>query len=257
VIVELARAPQGTRVFLDLLAASGPRERISAWALPQQPGSEARRYRARLPESLSGFTGSYVPVAVLGGDEVRGEPLQMGLRPAASDDSTAEGLPPFEAFPPALQLLAHVYSDLPTATVFGATPEGIRMAFYVKDGRWSGPRIHAHYKSEGGDWLLVRKDGVAIPDARATLTTDDGALLYYRLGGTLDLGPDGYALALRNELPKSAPLSVTAQVSTSSEKWKWLNRLTLVGAGLVDLQKGRVRYDLYSISLLAPREPER
>lgn len=246
VLVELARAPQGTRVFVESLAVSGPRERIAAWALPQQPGSDKRQYRAQLPLGSSNLQDGYLPVAVYAGEEARGEPVvTRETLPVTSEPASDV----FESFPLSLELIAHAYADLPNVTVFGPTPEGIRMAFYVQDGKWSGPRIHADYKSEGGDWLLVRKDGVGIPDARATLTTDDGALLYYRLTGTLDLGPDGYARALRKDLPECAPLSITAQVSTSSERWLWLNRLTLIGRGVVDLQRGRVRYDLYSISL--------
>jgi hypothetical protein len=146
-----------------------------------------------------------------------------------------------------MELLAHVESNLPTFTVFGPTPEGLRLAFYISDGDWAGPRIQARYKSEGGDWIVVRRDGVAVPNARATLETSDGGLLYYELSGTIDLGPDGYARSLASDWPESAALSVVARISTSCENWKWLNRLTLVGAGIVNLKVGHTSYDLYSI----------
>ncbi len=241
VIVELARAPIGTRVFLESLSPVGPRERVPAWAVASRAGEGKRRYRAQLPWGLDT---AVVPIAIVGGRELRGEPVQrVETPPAAASMGQAR-------FPVALELLAHAEAKLPTVTVFGATPEGVRMAFYIKEGRWSGPRINARYKSEGGDWLLVRKDGVAIPDLRATLETEDGALLFYRLTGTVDLGPDGYARTLDRDLPQSASLSVVSTVSTSSEHWSWLNRLTLVGVGVVDLRKGHVQYDLYSANLL-------
>lgn len=197
VLVELARAPIGTRVYLESLSPAGPRERISAWAVPQRGQGDKRYYRARLPWNLDGVV---IPIAVFGGRELRGEPLQREAT-TPTHEPAPEVPSPFRL---SLELLAHADAELPSVTIFGPTPEGIRMAFYIKEGRWVGPRINARYKSEGGDWLLVRKDGVAVPDVRATLETEDGALLYYRLTGTFDLGADGYARALGNDLGGSA-----------------------------------------------------
>ena len=243
VLIELAHAPLGTRVFLEAVKADGPRELIPALALPVHSGSDTRFYRAVLGSPASMADTALVPLAVIGGKELRGEPI------GASAPGPIETPSP-SAYPSAiaLELFAHVDAELPRATIFGATPEGIRMAFYIKQGRWYGPRVRARYKSEGGDWLLVRKDGVAIPDVRATLETEDGALFYYRLTGTLDLGPDGYARTLANDLPKSVPISVVGQISTSNERWKWVNRQTFVGAGAVDLKAGRAQYDIYSVA---------
>jgi hypothetical protein len=151
-----------------------------------------------------------------------------------------------------MELLAHVEAKLPKATLFGKTPEGVRIAFYIAEGRWDGPRIRAQYRSEGGDWMLVREDGVGIPNARATLETDDGALLYYELTGTVDLGPNGCASVLANTAPEVAPLSVVAKITTASERWGWLNRLTIVGAGVVKLKTGTAIYDIYSIGCAEP-----
>ncbi len=262
VFVTLAGAPLGTRAFLESRPASGPRERIRAVELPFQPALGGREFRALVPTAVPGADASYIPVAVVDGTELRGsefrtdEPMFHGLQPFArsaaapgvrTDGVEGNGSPSLPL--PKLSLLAHVQSELPKFTVFGATPEGLRISFYISDGHWSGPRIHARYKSEGGDWIVVRRDGVAIPNARATLETSDGALLYYELTGTIDLGPDGYARALANDWPDFAALALVARISTSSENWNWLNRLTLVGAGVVNLKIGHTSYDLYSIQL--------
>lgn len=263
--VTLAHAPMGSRVYLESQPVSGPNERISAIELPFQPALGRREYRALLPPSPPGSEGSYVPVAVCRGQELRGERFwphaaphsEIERRPSVhpvKPPSVSRGVEQqigsgrLERLPfPAMELLAHVEADLPNATVFGATPEGLRITFFIAGGRWSGPRIQARYRSEGGDWIVVRRDGVAIPNARATLETSDGALLYYELTGTIDLGPDGYEHALASNWPNFAALSIVARVSTTSERWKWLNRLTLVGAGVVNLKLGHTVYDLYSI----------
>ena len=252
VIVTVARAALGTRVYLESQPQGGPSERIRAFALPTPAGSQKRAYRAVLPPLPPGAEGIYVPLAVQDGREIRGEALRLASptsvdargRAMASPALGAKDVPPAL---PAMELLAHVEARLPKATIFGATPEGVQLAFYITEGRWIGPRIRAHYRSEGGDWMLVRKDGVGIPNARATLETDHGALLYYQLSGTVDLGDDGYARVLANDFPDVAPLSVVGKIATSSERWSWLNRLTIVGAGLVKLKTGNVCYDIYSI----------
>ena len=43
----------------------------------------------------------------------------------------------------------------------------------------------------GGDWLTVRTDGFGILDVRATLESDDGALIYMAYSRLGDLGEDG------------------------------------------------------------------
>jgi hypothetical protein len=242
VVLALAGAPRAARAFLESQPAAGPVDRIPLIALPPRAGQREREYRAALPASAPRDR-TYVPVAVFGGDEVRGEAFRLGELAGAAPQPRAATAP---ATLPVMELIAHAEAELPNMTVFGPTPEGIRIAFYIRSGKWNGPKIKARYKSEGGDWLLVREDGVGIPNARATLETEDGALLYYQLTGTIELGPDGYARTLANNLPEFAPFSAVAQLSTSSTQWAWLNRLTLVGTGIVDLHRGRVVYDLYS-----------
>jgi hypothetical protein len=260
VFVTLAQAPLGCRVFIQSEPISGPSERIAAIEMPFQSARGCREYRALLPPHAPGFQGAYVPVAVVDGKELRGD--RFHARQTRSDASaspplsrpqavsTPEQRPGsgYEYLPsPAMELIAHVEADLPSVTVFGPTPEGLRISYYIANGRWTGPRIHARYRAEGGDWIVLRRDGVAVPNARATVEADDGALLYYELTGTIDLGPEGYARGLANDLPEVAALSLVARVTTASEKWQWLNRLTLVGAGVVNLKIGRTDYDLYSI----------
>jgi hypothetical protein len=65
----------------------------------------------------------------------------------------------------------------------GETPRGNRRFFAVTGGSFEGPRLRGEVLPEGGDWLLVRSDGVVELDVRATLRTHDGALIYLRHRG--------------------------------------------------------------------------
>jgi len=263
VFVRVPGAPLGTRVYLESRPSGGPSQRIRAVEMPHEEAARrGREFRALVPVDARPNEASFIPVAVVNGSELRGSELRTdapsnlgferfvapaGGRKIVDDSLAASAVASFPS--PKLELLARVQSDLPKTTLFGETPEGLRVSFYITDGNWAGPRIHARYRSEGGDWVLVRRDGVAVPNARATLETSDGGLLYYELTGTIDLGADGYARSLANDWPDLAALSLVARISTASDNWKWLNRLTLVGAGVVNLKLGHTSYDLYSIGL--------
>ncbi|HSW15406.1 MAG TPA: DUF3237 domain-containing protein, partial [Solimonas sp.] len=62
--------------------------------------------------------------------------------------------------------------------VIGVTAEGLRAFFPVEEGELLGPRVRGRVLRGGGDWLLIRSDGVQLIDVRATVQTADGALIY-------------------------------------------------------------------------------
>ena len=100
----------------------------------------------------------------------------------------------------------------------------------------------------GGDWLVIRTDGVGILDVRATIETrDEGALIYVTYTGVGDLGEDGYEKFLRGELSGSVPLRVVPRFLTSHPDYRWINRLQCLGIGEVDLDRLEVSYDVYAV----------
>ena len=147
---------------------------------------------------------------------------------------------------PKLEYLLSYVLDLKTPPeVIGAIPEGIRANFYFSGGTFDGPRMRGKVLPVGADYLLLRRDGVAVLDVRATFETDDGALIYVPYSGILDAGADGYERFLRNELPATMPLRNTPRFHTAHASYEWLNRLQCFGIGEVDLSKNRVVYDVY------------
>ena len=44
-------------------------------------------------------------------------------------------------------------------------------------GELRGPKLNGKVRPVGADWALLRPEGVTITDVRATIETDDGALI--------------------------------------------------------------------------------
>jgi hypothetical protein len=65
----------------------------------------------------------------------------------------------------------------------GTTPRGTRRFYPVIGGSFEGPRLRGEVLPDGGDWLLLRPDGVLEQDVRATLRTGGGAFIYVRYSG--------------------------------------------------------------------------
>jgi len=131
--------------------------------------------------------------------------------------------------------------------VIGPIPEGIRVNFYTTGGEITGAKIRGRLRPVGGDWMTVRRDGVAILDARATFETHDGALILVTYAGVIDLGEDGYERFLRGELPSAAHIRTSPRFVTSHPEYAWLNRLHCMGIGEYLAATNDARYDVYAI----------
>src|SRR5205809_2568516 len=71
----------------------------------------------------------------------------------------------------------------------GAVPHGTRVTAPIASGHFEGPRLRGKVLAGGGDWTLLRGDGVLELDLRLTLETDDGALIHMTFDGLRDDGP--------------------------------------------------------------------
>jgi len=131
--------------------------------------------------------------------------------------------------------------------VIGPLPEGIRVNYYHTGGHVEGPTVSGTVLPVGGDWLTLRKDGVGILDVRATMETNDGALVYTAYSGVVDIGEDGYGRFLRGDLPTVAQLRIVPRYYTTHPEYQWLNRVQCLGIGQSDLVRSQVSYDIYAI----------
>jgi truncated hemoglobin YjbI len=131
--------------------------------------------------------------------------------------------------------------------VVGVTPDGLRINWHVTTGSFVGPGIDAIVLPGAADWMRIRRDGVAIVSVQACFETHEGARVYGSYGGIFDLGPDGYARALRDEYDHLPPVVVTPTYATADPPLEWLNRAQCIGVGRVDMTALRVEFDVYVV----------
>ena len=134
------------------------------------------------------------------------------------------------------------------AEVIGPVPEGVRVNFYNAGGKFTGPRLRGKLREgAGGDWFMVRKDGMGLLDVRATFETDDGALIFITYQGFADLGEDGYDKFLQEGPPRVVHSRISPRFLTSHPKYLWLNRLHCFGVGIYEAATSSATYDIYTI----------
>ena len=82
-----------------------------------------------------------------------------------------------------LQALFKADIELAPAQEVGIGPLGRRRIIAITGGRFVGERLSGRVLPGGADWQVIRADGVAELDARYTLETAEGALIYVRNRG--------------------------------------------------------------------------
>jgi hypothetical protein len=99
----------------------------------------------------------------------------------------------------------------------------------------------------GADWQIVRGDGVSQLEARYTLETDDGALIYVRNVGLRHGPPEVLAKLAAGEPvdPSRYYMRTTPAFETGDERYRWLNKLVCVATGA--RRKDAVELDVYEI----------
>ena len=131
------------------------------------------------------------------------------------------------------ELLFEIRLDLEEPQDVGATPHGNRRIIYVKGGTFAGPKLKGEVLPGGGDWVLIHPDGVRELDARETLRTDDGHLIYMTARGIFRAAPETFQRLVRGDAidPSEYYFRTTPAFETGSEKYGWLNRIVAVGIG--------------------------
>jgi len=148
---------------------------------------------------------------------------------------------------PTLTHLYDMHADLEAPQVIGAAPAGNRQVFIVRGGTLAGPRLKGTLLPGGGDWALVRPDGAVQLDVRATVQTDDGALIYAAYSGLIIASPAVLGRAMGGE---DVPLSeyyffTNPMFQTAAEKYAWLNQTIAIGRGKI--VPGGVEYRVWAV----------
>jgi hypothetical protein len=145
------------------------------------------------------------------------------------------------------ELLFEASLELGAVHDVGKTPSGTRRIRYLEGGTFSGPNLRGEILPGGGDWILVRADGVRSLDIRTALRTDDGELIYVVSRGLMVISPANYERVFAGEWvdPAEYYFRTTPLFETAAEKYQWLNRT--VAASVGRLTATRVEQTVYAI----------
>ncbi|HUI15408.1 MAG TPA: DUF3237 domain-containing protein [Xanthobacteraceae bacterium] len=126
---------------------------------------------------------------------------------------------------------ARVSVDVPLD--LGDVGKGGRRIVAITGGDFSGPQLRGEVLPGGADWQVLRGDGVAELEARYTLRTDDGALIYVR-NQALRHGPAEVMAALAAGRPVEASAYYFRGATffeTSAPRYAWLGKHIVVCTG--------------------------
>jgi hypothetical protein len=103
----------------------------------------------------------------------------------------------------------------------------------ITGGHFAGEKLHGDVLPGGADWQLVRPDGAALLEAKYTLRTADGALLYVTNLGIRHGPPELLARIAQGELvdPALYYFRATPRIETGAPHYAWLNDVMLVCSG--------------------------
>jgi Protein of unknown function (DUF3237) len=152
----------------------------------------------------------------------------------------AESLPKLEFI-----FVAEVTVDAPLD--LGDVGKGGRRIVPITGGEFSGPQIRGKVLPGGADWQVLRHDGTAELEARYTLQTDDGALIYVR-NLALRHGPPQVIAALaagRPADPGSYYFRGATFFETSAAQYSWLTKNIIVCTG--EREPAAVRIKFYQV----------
>ena len=136
---------------------------------------------------------------------------------------------------------------LAPAQELGDAPRGRRRIINITGGTFRGERLSGKVLPGGADWQVIRGDGVADLDARYTLETSDGALIYVRNHGYRH-GPADVLkkLAAGEDVdPALYYMRTSPLFETGDARYAWLNRLICVGTGA--RKKSSVHLEIFEV----------
>ncbi len=262
-IVVAARPPHPSNVVTAVYTVDGGAARVArGFRLPAASRPDGEEWFAiDLPRQARNAAMAFVPVLSCSGREADPRRGGYSLAPLAAPpvptalriaDAPRRDCRPFGY---AMDLVTRVTAPLVRPpVVIGETAEGLRIAFHLaKGGSVRGPLLNGSILHSDGDWMLIRRDGIGLSQARIVIETDDGGLVMGEYGGVVDFGPDGHDLLMTGRGPKEAAVHMAPRFVTSAASLDWLNRLQCIALGRVTLATLLVEYDVYAVRSLAAR----
>jgi Protein of unknown function (DUF3237) len=120
--------------------------------------------------------------------------------------------------------LCTIVIELTEPLILANTPAGTRVIVEVQDFRIEGDRLRGTMKGNAAaDWLTIGPDNTGTLDVRATMETDDGAVIYVTYQGRRDFSQG-----------LDAPIYTAPKFDTGDERYTWLNKIQAAAKGTVE-----------------------
>ena len=134
---------------------------------------------------------------------------------------------------PTLELIFEAKVTLDAVQELGITTYGKRRIIPITGGTFQGTHIKGVVLPGGADWQTVRADGTADLEARYTLKTDDGVLIYIQNKGVRHAKPEVLARMAKGEKvdPKEYYMRTAASFEVAEGKYGWLNKAVVISTG--------------------------
>ena len=149
-----------------------------------------------------------------------------------------DGLPlaaaqPAATLPPALDFALEIRVRVGVPLEIGPVGTGRRRIIPLTGGTFEGPGVKGIVLPGGADWQLVRADSVAEIDARYTLETDGGQLIYIHNRGLRHAPPEVMRKLMAGEAvsPDQVYFRTAPVFETSAPELQELTRAIYVGTG--------------------------
>ncbi len=134
---------------------------------------------------------------------------------------------------PQLEFLMEAHVSVGPAQEIGHAPAGERRIIPITGGTFEGPALRGRVLPGGADWQIVRPDNTAELDARYTLETESGGLIYVR-NRAIRHGSPEVLRKLREGIPVDKSeyyFRCTPVFETAIPELQWMTRAIFVGDG--------------------------
>jgi hypothetical protein len=137
--------------------------------------------------------------------------------------------------PPQLEFAFELHAEVADPLVIGELPSGqTRRIIDILGGTFEGPSLKGRIRPGGADWQLIRReDGFTDVDARYTLETDTGALIYVTNIGIRHASPEVMRRLNAGEEVNQSEIYFRAvpKFETAAPELEWLMRSIFVATG--------------------------
>lgn len=241
----------------------GPVQTVPGRELRTDYNRQAQYFLVAFPPFPVGDLVEYAVILGCGGRQVPSAPIarqffskfrlaprESAAKVASRSRVSGRSSPVAQRFEPGLGFVVTVALNFELPQFIGETAAGMRINFFVREGTVKGDGVSGRVLEGTSDHLTVRRDGIGVIRILGNIVLDDGAGMDFESGGYVDLGPEGYRMAVAHRLPDRSPIVLSPFISTRHPKYRWLSRVQCLGVGHTHLDAGQASYDIYAV---APR----